>query len=72
MTEYEAKRFISIILMIFGVATMITGFFQMFGILIFVVPTALILGVLALMFGYQLNQEATLDLLEEGEGKKPD
>ncbi len=65
MTSYDSKRFISMLLMIFGVSGIIAGGMYITGLLFINVPNILVLGVLVLMFGYQLNQEAALDEIEK-------
>lgn len=60
MSWYDSQRLIAILLFFFGIvalANTVVGSFE--------VPNTLILGVLLLLFGRQMYQEAELDKMEE-------
>jgi hypothetical protein len=60
MTWFDAKRLIAILLLFFGIVSLLNVFIPY----IFV-PNTLILGVLLLMFGRSMYQEAQLDHIDE-------
>lgn len=62
MTWYESKRLVAILLLFFGIASVINTVIGSFE-----VPNTLILGVLLLLFGRQMYQEATLDQIAPAE-----
>lgn len=60
MTWFDAKRLIAILLLFFGIVSLLNVFIPYI-----IVPNTLILGVLLLMFGRQMYQEAQLDHIDE-------
>lgn len=64
MTWFDAKRLVAVILLFFGLASVLNTVF-----LAYAVPNTLILGVLLLMFGRQMYQEAQLDEIDPLTGK---
>ncbi len=60
MSWYDSKRMVSIIILFFGIAALVNTAIGSFEI-----PNTLILGVLLLLFGRQMYQEAELDKMEE-------
>jgi xanthine/uracil permease len=65
MTWFDAKRLIAIILLFFGMVSLLNVFVPYL-----IVPNTVILGVLLLMFGRQMYQEAMLDQIEPSGEKK--
>ncbi len=62
MTWFDAKRLIAIMLFFFGIVSLLNVFLPYI-----IVPNTVILGVLLLMFGRQMYQEAQLDEIETPE-----
>jgi uncharacterized membrane protein len=60
MTWFDAKRLIAILLLFFGMVSILNVIVPYV-----IVPNTLILGVLLLMFGRQMYQEAQLDHLDD-------
>jgi hypothetical protein len=58
MTWFDAKRLVAVLLLFFGLVAIMNTV-----VLSWAVPNTLILGVLLLMFGRQMYQEAVLDKL---------
>jgi xanthine/uracil permease len=65
MTWYDAKRLIAVMLLFFGLVGILNTV-----VLAWAVPNTLILGVLLLMFGRQMYQEAVLDKMSPSEEKQ--
>lgn len=60
MTWFDSKRLIALLLFFFGIASIVNTV-----VLAYRVPNTLILGVLLLLFGRQMYQEAELDKMDE-------
>lgn len=59
MTWFDAKRMIAIMLLFFGIVSLLNIILPYI-----IVPNTVILGVLLLMFGRQMYQEAQLDHID--------